>query len=94
MLEIDGNIIDVWSMAFGLGCIFIRPCRSRTWDRTKATADFLNGVAVVPFGFMMLGTIWTPLRDLVLESPISLGIAGGMGFLFMLAEIMTAGQTA
>ena len=94
MLEVDGNIIDVLSMAAGVSCIFIRPCRCGTWERTKAIADFLNGVAVVPFGFMMLGTVWTPLMNLVMESPISLGIAGGMGLLFMLAEIATAGQVA
>ncbi len=87
----DGNAIDMATMTIGALSIFIRPCRSG-WDRQKAVTDFLNGAAIIPFAIMVGTTFWTSLIDEVMKSKISLGLAGFVGLLFVIAEVLNAGK--
>ena len=92
MLGIDGNVIDMAAMLCGVLAMLVRPCRLGHWNREKAIADFLNGTSVVPFVAMAASVLWTSLRPMVLESSLSLGLAGAVGAIFVVADIATAGK--
>ena len=92
MLGIDGNAIDMAAMLCGLLAMCVRPLRLGRWTREKAIADFLNGTSVVPFVVMAASVLWTSLQPMVLESTLSLGLAGAVGAIFVVADIATAGR--
>lgn len=97
MFGIDGNAIDMATIGAGLLAVLVRPLRCvigkrAAWNRQKAVTDFLNGSSIVPFAVMGASTFWTWMLEEVLKSKISLGLAGVVGFLFILGEVMSAGK--
>jgi hypothetical protein len=94
MLGIDGNAIDMAAMLCGVLAMCVRPYRLRHWTREEAITDFLNGTSVVPFVTMAASVWWTSLRPLVLESGLSLGLAGAVGAILVVADIATAGKSS
>lgn len=97
ILGIDGNAIDMATVLAGVISICVRPVRcaikkTTAWKREKVVVDFLNGASIVPFAVMLGSTFWTSLLEEVMKSKISLGLAGAVGFLFIAAEILNAGN--
>lgn len=102
ILGIDGNAIDMATLGVGVLAVLPRPVKCflrrserpgrSAWDRQKAVTDFLNGASVVPFAVMAGSTFWTGLLNDVLNSKISLGLAGTVGFFFILGEVLSAGS--
>lgn len=90
----DGNIVDMLSLGVGLLAIAIRPLRrwflhqKKLFYRDKAIADFLNGATLVPFVFMVVGVFSKEyMNTLINSSKLSIGLAGGVGMLFVLSEL-------
>lgn len=98
MWGIDGNAIDMATIGLGFIAVFIRPLRCflrgkpADWSRQKAVLDALNGAALIPFLVMLASTFWTSLLPEVMKSKVSLGLAGLVGTIFILAEVMSAGS--
>lgn len=97
MLGIDGNAIEMATLGFGLLSVFVRPIRCfkrghTAWNRQKVVTDFLNGASIVPFAVMFGSAFWTQLVDEVVKSKTSLGLAGAIGLVFIIGEVLNAGK--
>lgn len=94
MFGIDGNAIDMATILIGAGSVFVRPVRNlingqpANFDRRDCAVDFLNGATLVTFIMLVGCAFWTALMQEVLKSKVSLPLAGGMGVLFLLGEIL------
>ena len=92
ILGVDGNAIDMATLGGGFICVLVCAAKRNrhnraAFDRSKVVVDFLNGASIVPFMVMMASTFYTQLLEEVLKSKISLGIAGTVGFFFLLGEV-------
>lgn len=89
---------DMATLLVGIASLFVRPVRCMLVDkkfvfnRSKSLVDFLNDVSLVPFAVMVGSTFYTKLFEEVLRSKGSLGIAGSVGLLFVLGEVLGAGS--
>lgn len=98
MLGADGNAIDMATLLVGMAALIVRPIRCKltskkfVFNRSKSLVDFLNGASLVPFAVMVGSTFYTKLFEEVLRSKGSLGIAGFVGLLFVLGEVLGAGS--
>lgn len=98
MFGADGNAIDMATILVGIFATFVRPCRRMirregfTFDRSKCVVDFLNGASLVPFVIMAGSTFYTVLLNEVMKSKVSLGVAGVVGFFFIIGEVLGAGS--
>jgi hypothetical protein len=59
------------------------------WSAGKATVDFLNGATIVPFTLLLISAFYQPaFNALVQTSMLSVGLAGGVGLLFISGELL------
>jgi len=93
---IDGNWLDMLTIVAGFFAIFIKPMLRRRlnisprWVHRDAINDFLTGASIVPFA-LLLGAIFNKwiLDQLIQGSKVSLGLAGGIGVMFVLKELFS-----
>ena len=59
------------------------------FTREYAILDLLNGVTIVPF-VLMIGSVFSTklTQELMTSAKITLGIAGGVGLIFVLGELL------
>jgi nitrate/nitrite transporter NarK len=56
--------------------------------KEKATTDFLNGSVVVPFLVLIFSVFDTNLLDWIQSAKVTLGLSGGVGFIFVSGELL------
>ncbi|MDB5753205.1 MAG: hypothetical protein JWP65_3626 [Ramlibacter sp.] len=89
----DGNAIDMATIGAGLLAVAVGLIRAWlkerrfSYDRSKTIVDFLNGSTVVPFAVLLASPFWKFLATEIMAAKISLGLAGGVGLLFLIGEI-------
>jgi hypothetical protein len=54
-----------------------------------AVIDFLNGSVIFPFVLLLTAVFSTEIKELLLQaSPVTLSLAGGIGLMFVLGELI------
>ena len=91
---LDGNSVDMATIAVGGLCLLISPLqRWRTkktpvFVREKATTDMLNGVMLVPFIMMTLSVFSSDLmKELITSAKVTVAIGGLAGLIFVIGEL-------
>ena len=96
VLAIDGSAIEIATICVGIVAVFVRPARRRVRKKLPLFAtrecviDFLNGAALVPFLLLAGSMFSSELLQEVLKAKFSMGLAGGVGSLFILGEIFSS----
>lgn len=92
----DGNWVDMTTVGFGIAAIFAKPTLRKLgkcgpcWVHREAANDFLNGAALAPF-VLLLATPFSNwlLSEMVNVSKVSLGLAGGIGVMYVTKEVFS-----
>jgi hypothetical protein len=92
----DGNWIDMLTVSSGLIAISIKPALRNFsnikpfWMHRDALNDFLSGASIIPFILLLAAPFssWI-LKELLLASKVSLGLAGGIGVLHVMKELFS-----
>ena len=94
MISLDGNVVDMASIATGLALAMVRPGRrwfkrSRPFfSRNKLVNDVLNGAMVVPFGLMLASVFSQYFMELLVSSAkITMALGGAVGLAFVVGEL-------
>lgn len=94
MIALDGNVVDMASIAMGLLLGAVRPYRRWRsnvmpfFKRDKLINDILNGTMVVPFGLMLLSPFSQGINDLLMQSAkVTVSLGGAVGLTFVVAEL-------
>ena len=93
---IDGNWIDMLTISCGILGIFVKPSLTRynhktpVWQHKEAVNDFLNAASIAPFALLIDATFssWI-FTELTISSKATLGLAGGIGVLYVIKEIFS-----
>lgn len=93
-MQIDGNFVDMLTIAVGVASVIIFPIRQwiakrkPCFNRERAIIDMLNGAMLVPFG-MMIGSVFsnTIMDEIIHSTKITLAISGVVGLIFVLGEL-------
>ena len=96
MSALDGNWVDMLTISGGLVGVFVKPilryARSRPpcWIHRTAVNDFLNAASFAPFALLLLAPFnhWV-LNELVAATKVTLGLAGGIGILYVVKELLS-----
>jgi len=94
LILLDGNAVDMASIIGGILALFVRPFRrsllkiTPRFSKEEAIIDLLNGVTIVPF-LLMIGSVFSSelTKELIASAKVTLGIAGGVGLIFVLGEL-------
>lgn len=93
-MQLDGNIVDMATIAVGAVSLLISPFqRWKTKNtpyfiREKAIVDMLNGVMLVPFTMMTLSVFSNDMmKELISSAKITVSIGGLAGLIFVLGEL-------
>ena len=93
---LDGNWIDMLTISCGIVGIFVKPGlrrivgKSPAWVHKEAANDFLNAASIAPFALLIAAPFnnWI-FAELTTISKVSLGLAGGIGVLYVMKEIFS-----
>jgi hypothetical protein len=91
---LEGNMIDLLSLAAGALCMFIRPLKrfflqsptKPLFNRRDCIFDFLNGTTLIAFGLLVATAFSNRFLHLALQSKLSIAIAGAVGLIFVFGE--------
>lgn len=92
---IDGNVIDIGSIACGFLYIAYRrislktaPTRKRYPIKSRKTGfDFANGISLFPLFILMFSALSSEILDLVTDSSaLTMSVAGFFGLIAILEE--------
>jgi hypothetical protein len=93
---IDGNWVEMLALGCGFLGICVKPAIrkyreiSPCWVFRDAGNDFLNAASLAPFALLMAGVFNTWIFDqLVKSGKLPLGLAGGIGVLYVLKELLS-----
>lgn len=93
---IDGHAVDIWTLGIAFVVMMIRPvrrmCTGRKpyFTRLAAMVDFMNGVVIIPFLLLIFAAIsQTLLEEVIKTNKIFLAVAGVIGLIFVLGEVMS-----
>lgn len=92
----DGNWVDMLTISGGVVGVFVKPFlrfarNSRPcWIHRSAVNDFLNAASLAPFALLFLAPFnkWV-LAELVTATKVTLGLAGGIGILYVVKELLS-----
>jgi hypothetical protein len=91
----DGHAVDYWTIGIAFLAVLIRPIRHLIggkrpcFTRRATMVDFMNGVVVVPFVLLVLASMSSKMLDEVVKTNrFFLAIAGVIGLIFVIGEIM------
>jgi hypothetical protein len=95
-MMIDGNRVEMRTAVCGALGLLVKPVvRARRrirplWQFGDTVRDFLNAASLAPFFLLSLGVFssWV-LGELVRSGKITLFLAGGIGTLYVLKELLT-----
>ena len=93
---LDGNWVDMLTMITGGLAIFAKPLVrwitnvGPCWSHREVMNDFLNGASIAPFALLMACPFsqWV-LKEMLTASKVSLGLAGGIGVLYVAKELFS-----
>jgi len=93
---LDGNWVDMLTITGGVVGVFVKPSlryfrNSRPcWIHRGAVNDFLNAASFSPFALLFLAPFnhWV-LSELVTATKVTLGLAGGIGILYVIKEMLS-----
>lgn len=95
MIDVYGHRVGAEGITFlvALICAVVRFFQN-CWHRTKTTSQdlvfaVLNGASIFPFCLMMGGLFLPSWLDLAVNSKLSMAIAGFVGLLFVLGEVIS-----
>jgi hypothetical protein len=60
--------------------------------RRRAINDFLHASALFPFALLFLSSMSSTVFGYVQSSTLSLGLAGGVGLIFVIGELIASGS--
>lgn len=93
---LDGNVVDLLSLAAGALCMFIKPFKrfffknqlKSLFNRRDCIFDFLNGTTLIAFGLLVATAFSNRFLYLALQSKLSIAIAGAVGLIFVCGEFL------
>lgn len=93
---LDGNWVDMLTITSGVLGVFAKPFRrwrvgqGPCWVHRDVMNDFLNSASFAPFALLFAApfNMWV-FTELVSASKVSLGLAGGIGGLYVVKEIFS-----
>lgn len=93
---LDGNWVDMLTISSGVLGIGAKPLMRRIgkmspcWIHRDVINDFLNAASFAPFTLLLAAPFnnWV-FKELVSASKVSLGLAGGIGVLYVAKEIFS-----
>ncbi|PWE13082.1 hypothetical protein [Alcaligenes faecalis] len=94
----DSNLINAATIGAGFFAAAVRPLRKklkkqeRCWTSQKAISDFLNGSSVVPFACLLATAFDPSLIPIIVENKAAMALAGGIGSIFIVGEVLSAGR--
>jgi len=94
--KFDGNVVDVMTIAVGIIVIFLRPIKrafagkQTCFTRRDCVADFLNGIAIVPF-FVLVGSLASKglMEEALKNNKVALAAGGVIGLFFVIGELLS-----
>lgn len=99
-IPIDGSVADIGTIVCGLAAMLVKPIKRR-WQGRKPCftqrdliVDFLNG-ATVPAFLLLVGSVVSSkiLEEALKTAKTSMALAGVMGLIFIIREIITDAPT-
>lgn len=102
-MELSDVFINAATIIIGAFAITIRPCRRlwrrRTnglqgtcWKSDKVITDFLNGSSTVPFICLVASPFYPSIVPIIMANKATMAIAGGIGLIAVMGEILVAGR--
>jgi hypothetical protein len=99
-MAMDGNWVEMTTMVCGTVGVFFKPVLRKTnnispcWVTRVVVSDFLNAASLAPFVLLFASVFdsWV-LDQLVKSGKGPLGLAGGIGAIYVLAELMAFART-
>jgi len=102
-LTLDGNTVNAATIVAGSLAVFVRPVRRlvrkqyRTftgpcWQSQKVIADFINGASAVPFALLATSALHPHIAPILATHTVTMAVAGAIGLIFVVGEILTAGR--
>lgn len=103
LASVMDGFVNAATILAGAGSVFIRPTRrwlrkrcngynGHCWGSQKVITDFLNGATAVPFACMAATVFYPGLAPIILANKATLAMAGAIGLIFVIGEIITAGR--
>jgi len=95
--------VDAVTLAAGTLSSCIRPIRrymrqryhtfnGTCWESQKVVMDFLNGAAAIPFALLVASAFYSEAAPVLVANKAAMVVAGAIGLIFVVGEILTAGR--
>jgi len=103
LAALNENNVSAAAVIIGSVSALVRPTRrwvrkrsnaidGRCWQSQKVALDFINGSTVVPFTCLVASAFYPGILPLVVANKATMAIAGAIGLIFVVGEILTAGR--